>query len=409
MSFGESYRMKIVLVTQYFFPENFKSNDIAFELVKRGHEVTVLTGLPNYPEGDFYSGYGFFKKRRETINGVKVIRASLIPRGKGSGIRLFLNYFSWAFFASVRAFFLAFENKFDAVLVHEPSPITQGFPAIVIKKIQKIPLHFWVLDLWPESLTSAGGIKNETVLSFFTGMVKYIYNHSDKILISSKGFRDSILTKGNYENKLVYFPNWAEDSILKGNSNYPIPELPHGFKILFAGNIGVAQDVNSIIKAALILKEELDIHFVFVGDGRSKQELEDFVINNYLSKTVHFMGRFPIDAMKTFFNKADVLLVSLKDELIFNVTVPAKLQAYLCTHKPILGILNGEGAELINEAQCGFSTNAGDSEGLAREIVKLYELSVEQRNILGQNGFKYFEENFTMTKCIDNLELILKS
>jgi glycosyltransferase involved in cell wall biosynthesis len=401
--------MKIVLVTQYFFPENFKSNDIAFELVKRGHEVTVLTGLPNYPEGKIYNGYGFFKKRNEIINGVKVIRTLLIPRGKGGGIRLFLNYFSWAFFASIRAFFLAFQDKFDAVMVHEPSPITQGFPAIVIKKIQKIPLHFWVLDLWPESLTSAGGIKNKTVLSFFTRMVKYIYNNSDKILISSKGFKDSILTKGNYEDKLVYFPNWAEDSISKGNSNYPIPDLPHGFNILFAGNIGVAQDVNSIIKAALILKEKLDIHFVFVGDGRSKTELEDFVTANNLEQTVHFMGRFPIDAMKTFFNRADVLLVSLKDELIFNVTVPAKLQAYLCTQKPILGILNGEGAELIDEAKCGFSTNAGNSEGLAKEIVKLYKLTEEQRSILGQNGFRYFEENFTMTKCIDNLELILKN
>ncbi|MDX6182216.1 glycosyltransferase family 4 protein [Flavobacterium sp. Fl-77] len=401
--------MKIVLVTQYFFPENFKSNDIAFELVRRGHDVTVLTGLPNYPEGKIYNGYGFFKKRRETINGVKVIRASLIPRGKGGGIRLFLNYFSWAFFASIRAFFLAFQDKFDLVLVHEPSPITQGFPAIIIKKIQKIPLYFWVLDLWPESLTSAGGIKDKTVLSFFTGMVKYIYNNSDKILISSKGFKESILTKGNYEDKLIYFPNWAEDSILKGDSNYPIPELPQGFKILFAGNIGVAQDVNSIIKAALLLKETLDIHFVFVGDGRSKQELEDFVMANNLEQTVYFMGRFPIDAMKTFFSRADVLLVSLKDELIFNVTVPAKLQAYLCTQKPILGILNGEGAELIKEANCGFSVNAGNSEGLAKEILKLYDLNEEERNILGQNGFRYFEENFTMTKCINNLELILKS
>ncbi|WP_289663026.1 glycosyltransferase family 4 protein [Flavobacterium panacagri] len=401
--------MKILLVTQYFFPENFKSNDIAFELVKRGHDVTVLTGLPNYPEGKIYTGYGFFKKRSETINGVKVVRALLIPRGKGGGVRLFLNYFSWAFFASIRALFLTFRDKFDVVFVHEPSPITQGFPAIVIKKIQKIPLYFWVLDLWPESLTSAGGVKNKTILSFFTGMVKYIYNNSDKILISSKGFKESILTKGNYEEKLIYFPNWAEDSILKGDSNYPIPELPKGFKILFAGNIGVAQDVNSIVKAALILKEKLDIHFVFVGDGRSKQELEDFVIVNDLSKTVHFLGRFPIEAMKTFFTKSDVLLVSLKDELIFNLTVPAKLQAYLCTEKPILGILNGEGAELIDEANCGFSTNAGNYEGLAKEIVKMYELSEEQRSILGQNGFKYFEENFTMTKCINNLELILKS
>lgn len=401
--------MKILLVTQYFFPENFKSNDIAFELAKKGHEVTVLTGLPNYPEGKFYNGYSFFKKRHETINGVKVIRALLIPRGKGGGARLLLNYFSWAFFASIRALFLAFQNKFDTILVHEPSPITQGFPAIVVKKIQKIPLHFWVLDLWPESLTSAGGVKNKAVLSFFTGMVKYVYNNSDKILISSKGFKESILTKGNYEDKLIYFPNWAEDSILKGTTNYPIPKLPVGFKILFAGNIGAAQDVKSIVKAALILREKLDIHFVFVGDGRSKQELEDFVIANNLLETVHFIERFPIEAMKTFFTQSDVLLVSLKDELIFNLTVPAKLQAYLCTKKPILGILNGEGAELIAEANCGFSTNAGNSEGLAKEIVKLYDLSEEERSILGKNGFRYFEENFTMTKCIDNLELILRN
>ncbi|CAA9203654.1 hypothetical protein FLA105534_04834 [Flavobacterium bizetiae] len=400
--------MKILLVTQYFFPENFKSNDIAFELAKKGHEVTVLTGLPNYPEGKIHHSYGLFKRRNEIINGVRVIRTLLIPRGKGGGVRLFLNYISWAFFASFRAFTLAFQKKFDVILVHEPSPITQGFPAIVVKKIQRIPVQFWVLDLWPESLTSAGGINNKIVLSFFTKIVQYIYNNSDKILISSNGFKESILTKGNYEEKLVYFPNWAEDSILNGNSNFVIPELPNGFKILFAGNIGVAQDVDSIIKSALILKDKLDIHFVFVGDGRSKKQLEDFVSENKLNNTVHFLGRFPIEAMKTFFTKSDVLLVSLKDELIFNLTVPAKLQAYLCTKKPVLGMLNGEGATIINEASCGFSVNAGDAEGLAKEIIRLYEMGKEERDLLGQNGFKYFEENFTMTKCINNLESILK-
>lgn len=400
--------MRVLLVTQYFYPENFKSNDIALELTKRGHEVTVLTGLPNYPEGKIHENYGFFKRTKENYQGVNVIRTWLVPRGKGGGIRLFLNYFSWAFFASIRALLLSFRKKFDVILVHEPSPITQGFPAIVVKKIQKIPLHFWVLDLWPESLTSAGGINNKHVLSLFTKMVKYIYNNSDKILVSSKGFKESILAKGNYNDKLVYFPNWAEDSILKGNSNYPIPALPKGFKIIFAGNIGVAQDVKSIIKTALILKENTDIHFVFIGDGRSKVQLEDFVLENDLNQTVHFLGRFPIDAMKTFFNQADVLLVSLKDELIFNVTVPAKLQAYLCTQKPILGMLNGEGAAIINDANCGLSVNSGDSDGLAKKVLKLYEMSNGERNILGGNGFKYFEENFTMSKCINNLEFILK-
>lgn len=401
--------MKILLVTQYFYPENFKSNDIALELTERGHEVTVLTGLPNYPEGKIYKNYGFFKRVNENYQGIKIIRTWLVPRGKGGGIRIFLNYFSWAFFASLRAFSLSFQKKFDVILVHEPSPITQGLPAIIVKKIQKIPLHFWVLDLWPESLSSAGGVKNKYVLSFFTKMVKYIYNNSDKILISSKGFEESILAKGNYKEKLVYFPNWAEESILKGDSDYPIPYLPKGFKIIFAGNIGVAQDVNSIIDTALILKDKFDIHFIFVGDGRSKIQLENFVKENNLIETVHFLGRFPLDAMKTFFNQADVLLVSLKDELIFNVTVPAKLQAYLCSEKPILGMLNGEGAKIINDANCGLSVNAGDSIKLAEKVLELYEMSDNKRKILGANGFKYFEENFTMGKCIDNLETSLNN
>jgi len=401
--------MKVLLVTQYFYPENFKSNDIAIELTKKGHEVTVLTGLPNYPEGKIYKNYGFFKGSKEHHQGVNVIRTWLVPRGKGGGVRLFLNYFSWAFFASVRALTLSFQQKFDVVMVHEPSPITQGFPAILVSKIQKIPLHFWVLDLWPESLTSAGGIKNKMVLSVFEKVVKYIYNNSDKILISSKGFKESILAKGNYADKLVYFPNWAEDSILKGNSDYPIPELPKGFKIIFAGNIGMAQDVMSIVKGALILKDQLDIHFIFVGDGRSKPQLEQFVDENNLNQTVHFLGRFPLDAMKTFFSRADVLLVSLKDELIFNLTVPAKLQAYMCTKTSILGMLNGEGAAIINDAKCGFSVKAADSEALAEQILSMYQMSKEERNSLGENGFKYYEENFTMSTCIDNLEFILKN
>jgi glycosyltransferase involved in cell wall biosynthesis len=401
--------MKVLLVTQYFYPENFKSNDIAIELIKRGYQVTVLTGLPNYPEGKIYHNYGFFKNKSENFHGANVIRTWLIPRGKGGGIRLFLNYFSWAFFASIKAFFLAFTTKFDLILVHEPSPITQGFPAIVVKKIQKIPLHFWVLDLWPESLTSAGGINNKYVLAIFTKMVKYIYNSSDKILISSRSFKESIVAKGDYEEKLIYFPNWAEDSISKGTSNFPIPEVPEGFKVIFAGNIGVAQDMDSIMKAALILKNEFQIQFVIIGDGRIKESVEQFIKDHDLQRTVQLMGRFPIDAMKTFFNHADALLVTLKDEIVFNLTVPAKLQAYMSTQKPILGMLNGEGAQIIRDSDCGFVANAGDYKVLAQHVLDLYQLPQTQREVLGENGFKYYNKNFTIDTCIDNLDKILKS
>ena len=166
--------MKILLVTQYFYPENFKGNDIAFEMQKKGHEVTVLTGIPNYPKGEFFKGYGYFKRRRETVNGVKVIRSFLIPRGNNTTLPLMLNYFSWFFFASIYALYFSFFKKFDRVIVQQLSPVLVGIPAIIIKKIQKTPVYFWVLDLWPESLESAGGVKNKKILSFFEWIVKFL-------------------------------------------------------------------------------------------------------------------------------------------------------------------------------------------------------------------------------------------
>ena len=401
--------MKVLLVTQYFYPETFKSNDIAFELSKRGHEVTVLTGIPNYPQGKYYKGYGIFKKRREKINNVPVIRSFLIPRGKGGGISLGLNYMSWAIAASLRAFFLALFNKYDAIVVHETSPITVGFPAIVVKKIRKIPIYFWVLDLWPESLTSAGDIHNPKVLSFFTKITQYIYKNSDKILMSSRGFKKSILEKGDFEDKLIYFPNWAENIFDGKNTGISIPKLPEGFIVMFAGNIGEAQDFDTIMQAALLLKEEKDIHFVFLGDGRKKPWVEDFLNQNGLQNTVHLLGRHPLDSMPSFFKKADAMLVTLKDELIFNLTVPAKLQAYMMAGKPIIAMLNGEGAEIVKEAYCGVTVNSGNHKKLAEQIVTIKNFGKRQLNDFGVNGKKYCTENFSLDKSMDHLESILSS
>lgn len=395
--------MRILLVTQYFYPENFKSNDIAFELAKKGYDVTVLTGIPNYPDGKFYKGYGIFKNRIQKINGVKVKRALLFSRGNGSKISLALNYLSWTFFASIWAFFLSFIYKYDAIIVHEPSPITQGIPAIIVKKIQKIPMYFWVLDLWPESLISIGGVKNFFIISFFEKMVVWIYNNSDKILISSQGFKTSILEKGDYENKLIYFPNWAEDLFNNQKVDYVLPEIPDGFIIMFAGNIGEAQDFDNIMETALLLKDHNEIQFVFVGDGRKKKWVDDFVIAHNLYTTVHVLGRFPIEMMPIFFGKADVMLLSLKDELIFNLTVPAKLQAYMAAGKPVVAMLNGEGANVVNEAECGFSTTAGNSHELAMLIMKMFALPKEELVRMGKNAKCYFDDNFSLDKSMNSL------
>lgn len=399
--------MRILLVTQYFYPENFKSNDIAFELQRRGHSVTVLTGIPNYPSGKFFQGYGLFKKRKQTIQGVRIIRSWLISRGHSSGSRLALNYFSWAFFASWKALWLGIRYKYDAIIVHEPSPITQGIPAIIVKKIQKSPLYFWVLDLWPESLISAGGVHNKFVLSFFNRIVKYVYKNADKLLISSRKFKDSIILKGDFNEKLIYFPNWAED-VFKNSTAYPIPALPNGFKIMFAGNIGEAQDFEHIMQAILLLKEKQDIQFIFIGDGRKRSWVEEFIKKHNLTQTVHILGRFPLEAMPAFFEQADVMLLALKDELIFNLTVPAKLQAYMAAGKPVIAMLNGEGSEIIKEANCGIVSDAGNYIGLAQNILYLKNISSTQLEQMGQKGKQYCWLHFNKQKCIDHLVDILK-
>jgi len=394
--------MRVLLVTQYFFPENFKSNDIAFELSKRGYKVTVLTGIPNYPSGKFFKGYGLFRRRIETINGVKVYRSFLIPRGNGSGMALALNYFSFAFFASFYAFILAIFQRFDCIIVHEPSPITQGIPAIILKKIQRIPIYFWVLDLWPESLTSSGGVTNRQILSFFERLVRFTYKNSDKILISSRGFEKSILQKGDFLKKIIYFPNWSESDIDE-SSELTIPILADGFRIMFAGNIGESQDFEAIMQATLLMKNNKDVKWIFVGDGRKKPWVEQFIKDNELHETVFALGIYPYETMPTFFKNADALLVTLKDEMIFNLTVPAKLQAYMAASRPILAMLNGEGAEIIKDADCGYSVGSGDYENLVKiikEKVLPYKADFESK---GSSGYKYFNQHFQKNACIDNL------
>lgn len=401
--------MKILIVTQYFYPENFKSNDLAFEMKKRGHDITVLTGLPNYPEGKIFDEYGILKNRIQTINGVKIIRSLLLPRGKGGGLRLFANYYSFAFFASVKAFFLGLNNRYDAIIVHEPSPITQYYPALLINKIWKTPVYFWVMDLWPESLSIAGGVKNKFVLNYYTKVIKSFYKNSEKILITSKGFRGAINEKGSFDDKIVYFPNWAEDSISEGDTNFPIPQLPEGFKVMFAGNIGEAQDLDNIMNAALELKDKKHIQFILVGDGRKMPFVKEFVEQNKLSDTVNIMGRFPVESMSSFFAKADVMLVTLKDDPIFNLTVPAKLQAYMSASKPIVAMLNGEGSQNIIDANCGFTVSAGNYKGLSETILEASQLSADKLNKLGDNSRSYYERYFKMSACITNLENIISN
>jgi glycosyltransferase involved in cell wall biosynthesis len=400
--------MKILFVCQYFYPETFRGNDICFDWATRGDDVTVVTGIPNYPMGHFFKGYSYIKRRKEVINGVKVVRVPIIPRGEKSSLLLLLNFFSFAISASIYVLYKALTKRYDRVFVQQLSPVMMSIPAIIYKKLRRVPLYTWVLDLWPESLQAAGGITNKYILNFFGVFSKCEYKNSDKILMSSKAFSKSILSSGSYQDKLVYFPNWAEDVFSKHHEiTKKIPLLPKGFKVMFAGNVGEAQDFEHIMDAAFSLKENKAIQFVIVGDGRKKEWVDTFVHEHQLEDTVHMLGRWPIETMPLFFDQADVMLVSLKDELIFNLTAPAKIQAYMQSKKPIVGMINGEGASIINEAQCGRVVDAANDIELAHAITEMSKLSKDQLNTLGANGYNYCQKNFNKTILMDYLYKII--
>lgn len=397
--------MRILLVTSHFYPENFKANDLAFELRRRGHEITVLAPIPDYPQGRYYDGYGIFRRRTETVNGVKIIRSFIVPRHDGSAKWLALNYLSHTVSATLCGLWLGLRNKYDAVLVHETSPVMVGIPAVLVKKIQRIPLHFWVLDLWPDSLEAAGGIHNRRILNLFRSLTKWIYRNSDRILISSKGFRKSITEMGDFDSRIEFFPNWVDEELNGQQSDIPVPELPDGFNVVFAGNIGDAQDMPHVLDAAERLRDS-DINFVLVGDGRKREWVEHEKAARRLDN-VYLPGRFPLAAMPALFAKADVLFLALKNNPIFSLTVPAKLQAYMSSGKPVVAMINGEGAATIADADCGWSVPAEDSSALAALLRRIAAEPPALLSAKGANARAYAAANYSLSNCINKLCNIL--
>ena len=398
--------MNILVVSQYFWPENFLINNISMGLVERGHNVTVLTGCPNYPGGKLYAGYGYIN-RRQDYHGVKIVRVPLVPRGKGGGLRLVFNYFSFASSASVIGPLLC-KEKYDLVFVFEPSPITVGIPAIILKKLKSVPVMFWVQDLWPESLAATGAVKSKMLLSLTGKLVRFIYRRCDRILIQSRSFFTSVVQQGGSSDRVLYFPNSAENIF-----HAPLPvagnlSLPEGFRIMFAGNIGVAQDFATIISAAEKLKTRNDIHWIIVGDGRMREWAETESCRLGLSSNFHFLGRYPLEAMPRFFSRADALLVTLRKEPIFSLTIPSKIQSYLACGRPVIAALDGEGARIVEEAGAGVTCPAESPDALVSAVLRMYETTVSEREKMGRNGRKYYEENFDRDMLLDKLEKWMK-
>lgn len=386
----------ILVVSQYYNPEPFLINEVVESLKERGYKLTVLTGMPNYPEGKVYKGY----KSGTTIEqNSKIIRVNARPRKKGK-INLFLNYISFAFKGSIEV--MKMRNNYDVVYVYQLSPVFMAIPAILYKLRFKKKIVLYCLDLWPQSLISGGVKHNSIIYRLFLIITKFIYNKIDRIQISSSLFEKYFKDELNIKKKLNYIPQYANDIFLKVSDYKEIEIDENCFNLMFAGNLGEMQSVETLIRAMEIVNFE-NIKMHILGDGSNKEKLIQLVKELDLVEKVIFHGRKPIKMMPSYYKKADALIVSLKKDEIISYTLPGKVQSYLASEKPIIASIDGETARVVNDAKCGLVSQAEDVKALAKNFDLFANMEEKTRKQLGENGQRYYKENFTRKIFIDSL------
>lgn len=404
-----SKRLRIAIVTQYFYPEVFRINDLVDELVARGHEVYVLTGHPNYPSGVFAPGYGGFLPRREVLFGAHVVRVPLTARGNGSGLRLIVNYLTFALSATILGPLLM-RGKFDVVFTNQPSPVTVAAPALLLARLKRAPSVMWVQDLWPQTLLAMGVLKGEFLARIATKATSLLHRGMDVVLVQSPAFRQPIEDQGVSATRIEYVPNWAEDLYRPVNVPIEAPEraeIPDGFNVLFAGNIGEAQGVDSLVGAMKQLEDIPNLHWIVLGDGRRFAWLNEQIESAGLANRVHLLGRKPVERMPTWFALADVLVATLRPDPVFESTIPSKLQSYLACGRPIVVGMDGEGARVIQESGSGKTAPAGDAGALANAVRELYEASEADRLAMGDRAVAYYRAHFARNEVISNIENVM--
>ena len=388
--------MKILVICQYYYPEPFRINDICEEMAKRGHEVTVVTGTPNYPEGEIYKGYENGARADEVINGVKVHRCPIFPRKTGALHRM-LNYFSYPWQAKryVKNLMASDDKPFDVVFVNQLSPVMMAEPAIAYKKKYDVPVVMYCLDLWPESLVAGGISRTSPIYKAFHKISKRIYREMDRILITSRMFRGYLKDEfGIDDTAIEYLPQYAECLF----TPLPFKENDGVIDLVFAGNIGEIQSVDTIVKAAERLQDKA-VHFHIVGGGSDLERLKALAKD---LANITFYGRRPLEEMPAFYAKADAMLVTLKADPVLSLTLPGKVQSYMAVGKPIIGAIDGETAEIIKEAQCGYCGKAEDVSALVKNIDAFIKNSEKKK--LGINARNYYEKQFERQKYMDILE-----
>ena len=379
------------------------------EWVQRGHQVTVLTGAPNYPAGKVFDIYRNDPAAFSNYEGARVLRVPMLPRGTGSA-RLLLNYLSFVVGATFWGPWRLRNTEADVIFVFEPSPVTVGLPAVLFGKLKRAPVVFWALDLWPETLAALGAVRSPRVLGWIARLVRFIYDRCTLVLGQSRGFLHSIAKHCADKEKIRYFPSWAEDVFIDTDMQ-PAPEVPvmaDGFNIVFAGNIGEAQDMPAVLDAAEHLQDKPAIRWIIVGDGRKFEWLQAEVVKRGLQDKVLLLGRFPVERMPSFYAHAHALLVSLKRDPVFSMTIPGKVQSYLMAGIPLVGMLDGEGATVIKAANAGLTCAAGDGVGLAQAILEIATMSPNERCQLGKNGRHYAQKEFGRAELMNRLEALLR-
>lgn len=393
--------MKILIVTQYFYPETFRVNTLCRELVKRGHDVTVLTGYPQYPQGKIYDGYGFNKPYEAIWNGAKIHRIKMRPRGK-TPFGLLLNCYT--FVAEGKKWVKRCKEKFDAIYVFEVSPVTVGLPAVAYKKKFGTPIYFNVQDLWPENVQIVLGINIKPVIAVINKIVDKIYGASDKILCSSQSFVENIANRGVAREKLVFWPQFCTEPKLE-NTTKPDCYKEEYFNIVFTGNIGQAQGLDLLVDAAAKLRDT-KVRWFLVGDGRAREHLEKRVTEEGLQGMITFVGKVSEEKANRYIHYADCAYLSFQKNKLFDMTLPAKLQSYMACGTPILAAAGGESARVVRENSCGVVTMQ-EPEALAEGVRKLLSFEEEKLWMMRENARSAYAELFEMGKLISQLEELM--
>lgn len=391
----------ILVISQYFFPENFRINEICKEWVKKGYKVTVVTGIPNYPEGKFYEGYNFFNKHTENYFGAEIIRLPIIPRGN-SKLSLILNYFS--FVASGFIWSKFSRLKPDSVFIFEVSPMTQALPGVWFAQKNQIPCHIYVQDLWPENVEIVTGIKSKKILVPIGKMVDYIYSNCDRIFTTSNSFVEAILERGVQKNKVFYWPQYAEEVQINLLHKKKVKDE---LSVVFTGNIGEAQGLEQLVPLARQLKQlghEECIHFTLVGEGRFKNTLMSMLDDENLTSMFTFTGRVSSGKIPSILRSHDIALLSLSPNPLFDKTIPAKLQTYLSVGMPIYGLVGGEAKHIIEESQSGYTANQKDLSSQVELLLNFLGKEESDMKEFRDNATIYSNNHFDKNKLMNEMD-----